>query len=74
MAPPSLRQYLDCCATTPLAPEVAARMAVVQAQAWGNPSSLHGFGLAAAEQLERSRQVMAALLGCHNERLVFTSC
>jgi cysteine desulfurase len=73
MASPSLSQYLDCCATTPLAPEVAERMAVVQAEAWGNPSSLHGFGLAAAEQLERSRQAMAALLGCQQERLVFTS-
>ncbi|MBV2350855.1 cysteine desulfurase [Synechococcus sp. HK05] len=68
-----LSHYLDCCATTPLAPEVAERMAMVQAEAWGNPSSLHGFGLAAAEQLERSRQGLAALLGCRSERLVFTS-
>jgi cysteine desulfurase len=73
MAPQPLSGYLDCCATTPLAPEVAERMAVVQAEAWGNPSSLHGFGLAAAEQLERSREEMAALLGCDRERLVFTS-
>ena len=73
MAPQPLSGYLDCCATTPLAPEVAERMAVVQAEAWGNPSSLHGFGFAAAEQLERSRQGMAALLGCGRERLVFTS-
>ncbi|MEN9541597.1 MAG: hypothetical protein RLZZ459_1688 [Cyanobacteriota bacterium] len=73
MAPQPLSQYLDCCATTPLAPEVAERMAAVQSEAWGNPSSLHGFGLAAAEQLERSRQGIAALLGCDRERLVFTS-
>ncbi|MEY3544158.1 MAG: hypothetical protein RLZZ247_315 [Cyanobacteriota bacterium] len=73
MEPPPLSGYLDCCATTPLAPEVAQRMAAVQAEAWGNPSSLHGFGMAAAEQLERSRQEMAALLGCDPEQLVFTS-
>jgi len=73
MALQPLSGYLDCCATTPLASEVAERMAVVQAEAWGNPSSLHGFGLAAAEQLERSREGMAALLGCDRERLVFTS-
>ena len=48
-------------------------MAAVQAEAWANPSSLHGFGLAAAEQLERSRQGLAHLLGCTTERLVFTS-
>ena len=48
-------------------------MAFFQAEAWCNPSSLHCFGFAAAEQLERSRQGMAALLGCGRERLVFTS-
>ena len=48
--------YLDACATTPPAPEVLEAMAAVHAGAWANPSSLHGFGLAAAEQLERSRQ------------------
>ncbi|MEY4359638.1 MAG: hypothetical protein RLZZ631_1124 [Cyanobacteriota bacterium] len=73
MAQLPLSRYLDCCATTPMAPEVAERMAAVQAEAWANPSSLHGFGLAAAEQLERSRQGLADLLGCTTERLVFTS-
>ena len=51
MAHLPLSHYLDCCATTPVASEVAAVMAQVQAQAWANPSSLHGFGLAAADQL-----------------------
>ncbi len=66
-------RYLDCCATTPLAPEVAEAMAAAQAVAWANPSSLHGFGLEAAEQLERSRQGIGALLGIEGQRLVFTS-
>ena len=66
-------RYLDCCATTPLAPEVAAAMAAAQAEAWANPSSLHGFGLAAAEQLERSRQGIASLFGLEGGQLVFTS-
>ncbi len=48
-------------------------MADVHAHAWANPSSLHGPGLAAAEWLERSRQQIAALLGCQRGRLVFTS-
>lgn len=42
-------------------------------QAWANPSSLHGFGLVAAEQLERSRLRVAAALGCDVEEVVFTS-
>jgi len=73
MAPFPLSHYLDCCATTPVAPEVAAVMEAVQAEAWANPSSLHGFGLAAAEQLERARQGLMELLGCTHSRLVITS-
>jgi cysteine desulfurase len=56
--------YLDSCATTPPAPEVLDVMAAVHGEAWANPSSLHGFGLAAAERLERSRQRIAEVLGC----------
>ncbi|UPH90474.1 cysteine desulfurase family protein [Synechococcus sp. NB0720_010] len=67
-----LRQYLDCAATTPLAPEVQAEIQRVDREAWANPSSLHAFGLAAAEQLERSRQQIAAQLGCGGD-LIFTS-
>jgi cysteine desulfurase len=65
--------YLDACATSPPAREVLAAMAAVQAEAWANPSSLHGYGLAAAEALERARWRCAALLGCRVEELVFTS-
>ena len=48
-------------------------MAAVHAEAWANPSSLHGFGLAAAEQLERSRQRIGELLGCASHQVLFTS-
>jgi cysteine desulfurase len=48
-------------------------MAELQARAWANPSSLHGYGLAAAEALERSRWRCAAVLGCSPDELVFTS-
>jgi cysteine desulfurase len=65
--------YLDSCATTPPAPEVLEAMAAVDAEAWANPSSLHGFGLAAAERLERSRQRVAEILGCTGAQVLFTS-
>ena len=65
--------YLDACATSPPATEVLEAMAAVQRDAWANPSSLHGFGLAAAEVLERSRLQVADLLGCDGEEVVFTS-
>jgi cysteine desulfurase len=65
--------YLDASATTPPAAAVLAEMAELQARAWANPSSLHGYGLAAAEALERSRWRCAAVLGCSPDELVFTS-
>ena len=65
--------YLDACATTPPAPEVMDAMARAAEGAWANPSSLHGFGLAAADCLERSRWRLAALLGAGPEQLIFCS-
>lgn len=65
--------YLDASATTPPAAAVLAEMAELHARAWANPSSLHGYGLAAAEALERSRWRCAAVLGCSPDELVFTS-
>ena len=54
--------YLDAAATTPPLPSVIACINAVQREAWGNPSSLHGTGLVAAELLARSRQTIAAQL------------
>ena len=65
--------YLDACATTPPAESVLEAMAEAQRDAWANPSSLHGHGLAAAESLERSRLSMAASLGCGPEQVILTS-
>lgn len=65
--------YLDASATTPPAAAVLAEMAELHTRAWANPSSLHGYGLAAAEALERSRWRCAAVLGCSSDELVFTS-
>lgn len=42
-------------------------------EAWANPSSLHGFGLAAADRLERDRQALASCLGCGSDELVLVS-
>ena len=70
---PALASYFDTSATTPTATEVLEAMALAQATAWANPSSLHAPGLAAAEQLERSRLSLAAGLGCEPDELVVTS-
>ena len=65
--------YLDACATTPLAQVAQEAMDEARHQAWANPSSLHGFGLAAAESLERSRQSLASNLGTTGEAVRFCS-
>jgi len=70
---PALASYFDTSATTPTATEVLEAMALAQARAWANPSSLHAPGLAAAEQLERARLSLAAGLDCEPDELVVTS-
>lgn len=70
---PELDLYLDTAATTPPADAVLQAMAAAQQLAWANPASLHGWGMAAAERLERSRQVVAHCLGCSPAEVVFTS-
>jgi cysteine desulfurase len=65
--------YLDACATSPLAEEVAREMAEAMASGWANPSSLHGFGIAAADHLERSRCRVARCLAADPDEVVFVS-
>ena len=65
--------YLDACATTPPAAEVLAAMAAANDEAWANPSSTHGFGLAAAERLERSRLTIARVLGAESTEVLLVS-
>jgi cysteine desulfurase len=48
-------------------------MALAAEDAWANPSSLHAYGLAAAERLERSRQSLAFHLGCAADEVVVVS-
>lgn len=65
--------YLDNAATTracPAAVEAAARM---MRDCFGNPSSLHGMGLASAREMASAREAVAALLGCQTECVTFTS-
>jgi cysteine desulfurase len=65
--------YLDACAAAPPAEAVLAAMVAAYQGAWANPSSLHGFGFAAADRLERSRQAIAAALKVPASWLTFCS-
>jgi len=65
--------YLDYNATTPIAPSVQEAMLPLLAEHFGNPSSNHALGRAAAEAVEDARGQLALLLGCDSEEIVFTS-
>jgi cysteine desulfurase len=65
--------YLDHNATTPLLPEVVDAMLPYLREHFGNPSSGHPYGLRAREAVARARRQVAALLGCDDDELLFTS-
>ena len=58
--------YLDCNASTPLDPAVAAAMRPYLEAAYGNPST-------AKRAVEQARAQVADLLGCELDEVVFTS-
>ncbi|HWO97310.1 MAG TPA: cysteine desulfurase family protein [Bacillus sp. (in: firmicutes)] len=65
--------YLDNSATTPPYQEVIESFSKVSARYYGNPSSLHQFGVEAENLLSRARHQVAGLLGVQPREVVFTS-
>src|SRR5688572_25373629 len=65
--------YLDNAATTPVRPEVLEAMMPFLTQWFGNPSSHHTVGEAAAEALADARSRVARVLGMRASDVIFTS-
>ena len=65
--------YLDHNATTPVAPEVLDAMLPYLRDQYGNPSSDHPAGRAAARAVAAARAQVAALIGADPDEIVFTS-
>jgi cysteine desulfurase NifS/selenium donor protein len=65
--------YLDYNATTPIDPAVAEEMTPYIYKIFGNPSSVHSFGIPARQAVEKARKQVANLLGCEIEEIIFTS-
>ena len=65
--------YLDWNATTPPHPEVLAAMRDAARDAWGNPSSVHGFGRRARALIEALREAIARLAEADPRDVVLTS-
>jgi cysteine desulfurase len=67
--------YLDYAATTPVDRAVAQAMSecLTTAGDFGNPSSTHAYGQAAAARIAQARGQVAALVGARADEIVFTS-
>jgi len=65
--------YLDYNATTPVDREVAKAMMPYMEQLFGNPSSLHWYGIQSKKAVEKARGQVADLLDCKPGEIVFTS-
>ena len=67
------RVYLDNNATTPVLPEVLEAMRPYFGERFGNASSIHHHGQETRAAVEDARASVAALLGCRESEVVFTS-
>jgi cysteine desulfurase len=65
--------FLDAAATTPVRREVLEAMWPYLTGEFGNPSSHHGLGEAAATALAAARATTAKAMGCRTGEVVFTS-
>ena len=65
--------YLDHAAASPLDARVREAMLPFLGEAFGSPSSLHEWGRAPAEALERARSQVAALVGADDDWVIFTA-
>lgn len=66
--------YLDCNATTPMAPEVAEIVSKYMFEEYGNAGSrTHEFGVRAKQATELARQQVADVVGAGKNEVIFTS-
>lgn len=68
-----MKIYADNAATTKMSRAVIDEMLPYMSEIYGNPSSLHSDGQAAAEALYSARERIAAVLGCTSKEITFTS-
>ncbi len=65
--------YLDYNATTPIDSEVVEAMRPFLDEYFGNPSSIHEYGIQAKKAVIKARKQVADLIGCYPDEIIFTS-
>lgn len=65
--------YVDNAATTKTSRTAIEAMLPYMDKIYGNPSSLHSVGQAAADALRKAREEAAEVLGCEPNEIIFTS-
>ena len=65
--------YVDTAATTKTSRTAIEAMLPYMDKIYGNPSSLHSVGQAAADALRKAREEAAEVLGCEPNEITFTS-
>lgn len=68
-----MRIYADHAATTPMSSRALEVMLPLLTEGYGNPSSLHSEGQAAAEVLAAARETVARCIGATPREIVFTA-
>lgn len=67
-----MKIYLDNAATTQTDPEVLNEMKKYHLKDYANPSSIHDFGLAAKETLNKARQIITDSIKAQTNEVIFT--
>ena len=64
--------YMDHAATTPVDARVLKSMNKYFSEEFGNPSSVHSFGIITKKAIEDSRKKVAGVLQCRQSEIIFT--
>ena len=67
------RVYFDNSASTKMDYRVIEEMLLFMYEGYGNPSSMHSFGVEGNHAIQKARQNVAGLIGAQPEEIIFTS-
>jgi cysteine desulfurase len=66
--------YLDHAASTPMRAEAIEAMMPYLSELYANPSGSHRFARRSRQAVDEARDVVARVVGCHPNEVVFTGC